>query len=299
MHRISIMDDKNMTMKKTLTSTLLGLALLLVASTASAQEFSQGVRAGGLGEAYTAVASGVSGIYHNPAGIARSVMYEFGGSFEYTESGSVLNATVVDSKTNPALAAGVGYSYFFGRDEAADIKGHDIRLALGVPIVPDRISIGLGGRYLLIDAGDVELMNGFTLDAGTLVKVTDQFHVGVVGQNLIDECDKIGCESVAPTTISGGLAFGSDVGFILSGDIGFDLTSKEDEVSLKYAVGAEYMAVSVPLRIGFERTDVIDQSLLTFGAGWRSKSAGFDAAYQIDVAHTDSMFFLGSFSIYL
>lgn len=285
-------------MKRGLSALFAVIVAILVATPATAQEFTEGVRSAGMGEAFTATATGTSGIYHNPAGIARAAMYELDATFEYADTGSILNASVADSKTNPAVGAGVGYSYFFGRDLAEDISGHDIRLALGVPVVPDRISLGIGGRYLILDQGEVELMNGITLDAGAIFKVINGVHLGVVGKNLIEQCERELCKSVAPTVISGGFSFGSDVGLTVSGDIGFDITSEED-VSLQFNAGLEYIAVVVPLRVGFQRTDAVDQSLLTFGLGWRSRAAGFDVAYQLDLVDTESMYFLGSFSIYL
>ncbi|MEZ4458470.1 MAG: hypothetical protein R3E66_01830 [bacterium] len=92
----------------------------------------------------------------------------------------MLNASISDSKTNPGLGAGVGCSYFIGRDDFESITGHDIRLSIGVPVVPDRVALGVGGRYLKFNDGDVELLNGFTLDAGAIVKVTEGLHFGVV-----------------------------------------------------------------------------------------------------------------------
>src|SRR5690554_6950857 len=129
-------------------------------------------RSQGMGEAFTSIANGTGGIYQNPAGVARSVMYSVDGLFEYTPSGTILNASIVDSKTNPSLAAGAGYSYFFGRDELSHLTGHDIRLALGVPVVPDRVAIGVGGRYMIMTdssgSKDDIFIKGFTLDAGLI-----------------------------------------------------------------------------------------------------------------------------------
>lgn len=280
------------------TRILIALAILSWANLASAQEFTDGVRSGGMGDAFTAVAEGTSGIYHNPAGIARATLYAIDGIFEYNPTGSVLNASVSDSRTNPNLAAGVGYSYHIGRDAADGIDGHDIRLALAVPVVPDRVAIGVGGRYLIVKDNDVELMNGFTLDAGAIFKVTEGFHLGVVGKNLVDQCDKIECASIAPLTIAGGASFATNFGLVLAGDVGFDLTTTDD-TAIEFAFGAEYLAVMVPLRVGFERKDAVDTSMLTFGAGWRSKAAGFDVGYQLDLANTERMIFMGSFAIYL
>lgn len=268
-----------------------------VPSVAFAQDLTSGTRPAGMGEAYTALADGAAGIHHNPAGIARSVMYAIDATFEYNPTGSVLNASVSDSKTNPALGAGFSYSYFIGRDENEDLGGHDMRLGLAVPVVPDRVALGVSGRYLKFTDGDVEAINGFTLDAGAIVKAAEGLHFGISGQNLIDPCTKVGCELVAPTTITGGLAFNTSI-LTVTGDVGVDVTS-QDDASLLYGIGAEFLLQTVPLRAGFERVDSLDQSNLTFGAGWRTTAAGFDLGYKVDLQNTDNMVFIGSFSIYL
>lgn len=274
----------------------LGL-VLLIPSLVSAQQLTKGTRPAGMGDAVTATADGANAIQHNPAGIARSVMYAIEGTFEYNPSGSVLNASVSDSKTNPALGAGVSYSYFIGRDKNEDLTGHDIRVGLGVPVVPDRVALGVSGRYLKFNDGDVEVLNGFTLDAGAIIKVTKGLHLGVAGQNLINPCSLDRCQSVAPTTVTGGMGFTADI-FTFSGDVGVDLTSQE-KASMLFGGGIEVLLDAVPLRAGFERIDSSDTSNLTFGAGWRTSAAGFDVGYKLNLQNTDDMIFLGSFSIYL
>lgn len=286
-------------------------ALALASSVAQAQDFTQSVRSAGMGEAFTAVATGTSAIYHNPAGAARLVMYSLDAAYEYTPTGNVLSAAIVDSKTNPSIAAGVGYAYYFGRDED-DVNGHDIRLGLAIPVLPDRISVGVGGRYLLVkdtiietnadgeeEQTDVQLMNGPTLDAGIMVKATDQLHFGVAGQNLIEQCEKVQCAHVAPTMVTGGAAFGSEIGLVLSGDIGVNLTAAPDP-KLEAGAGVEYMIQQVvPIRAGYQYRGALEQHLLTFGAGWRSPAAGVDLGYQLDLNDTSQMFFMGSFSVYM
>lgn len=297
---------------------LAGFATALCASTASAQEFSQGVRSGGMGEAFTSVASGTDAIYHNPAGAARAVMYSVEAGYEYTPTGNVLSASVIDSKTNPNVAAGIGYGFYFGRDDD-DVRGHDIRLGLAVPVLPDRISVGVGGRWLIVSdtvlqenaegeevRTDVQLMNGPTLDAGIMFKATSQFHFGISGQNLIPQCSKAACAGVAPQLITGGASFATESGITISGDVGIDLSTRAElggentDPALDAGGGAEYLIGGVvPLRAGYQYKGGFDQHLLTFGAGWRSQVAGVDLGYQLDLEDSSNMYFMGSFSIYM
>lgn len=262
------------------------------------------VRAAGMGEAFTSIANGTGGIYHNPAGVARAVMYSVDGLFEYTPSGTILNASIVDSKTNPSLAAGAGYSYFFGRDELSHLTGHDIRLALGIPVVPDRVAIGVGGRYLIMTdssgAKDDQLIKGFTLDAGLIFRLADMLHLGFAGKNLINVCDDDPrCRGLAPTTVTGGLSLGRETSFMLSADVGFDLTTRED-AALNVGVGAEYLISGIiPIRAGFMHRGAIEHNYITFGGGWRSSAAGVDLSYQHDLQNSSEVGYIaGSFSLY-
>lgn len=276
------------------------VAALLVPGVAGAQDFTEGVRPLGMGEAYTAVASGTGALYHNPAGIARNLMYAVEGTYEYNPFGSVLNAAVVDSKTNPDVAAGVSYSYFFGRGDFSEVSGHDFRLGLALPVVPERVSVGVAGRYLITEADGVETIRGFTLDAGVLFRPANQLHVGVAGRNLIDVCpeDEF-CAGVAPTIISGGLGFGDDTTFMLSADVGADLTTDPDGAALLVEAGAEFLAGGVfPLRAGFQHNAALDANYATGGLGWRSETAGVDLGARIDTGDADNLWINGSFSVY-
>lgn len=290
---------------------LIALGVVAVATPASAQEFSQGVRSAGMGEAFTSVATGTSAIFHNPAGAARVPMYSLDAGYEYTPEGNVLSASVLDSKTNSSIAAGIGYGHYFGRGDN-DIRGHDFRLALALPVVPDKISVGLGGRWLLIKdtetlpnaegdpvPTDVQLMNGPTIDAGIMFRVSKAVHFGVAAQNLIDQCKKAACRTLAPTLISGGGSLALEFGLLMSADAGVDLTTA-DKPAPDLGVGAEYViAKMVPVRAGYQYRGGLEQHLLTLGLGWTSTSAGVDFGYQLDLEDTSKMFFMGSFSIYL
>lgn len=281
------------------------IAGLLVAQTAFAQEFTKGARPAGMGQAYTGVAEGTSAMYFNPGGVASKMMYQAEGLYEYTPTGSVLNASIIDSKTNPDVAAGLAYSYHFGNGDHSGLSGHDVRLAIALPALPERISIGVGGRYMNVkedipDEGTVEIINGFTLDAGALFRVSEMVQFGVAGKNLLNICNKdAACSTVAPTTVAGGLSIGDNRSFILAVDGGADLTSDPDSVHPFFQGGAEYFAGGVvPLRVGYQRLQFGERNMITAGLGLRLKTAGIDAGFRMDLSDNDYYFINTSVSLF-
>ena len=265
----------------------LSLSLLLtlaLPALASAQDFAKGARPMGMGEAFNAISTGTAGVYNNPAGIARAILFGVEGSYTYTPTGNLLSAAIVDSKTNPAITAGLGVGYYFDRqrDNGDDITALDFRLPLAMPIVPEKISVGLGLRYLSISNKDIETLSGLTLDAGALFQIVDGLHVGVAVKNIIDPCETASrCAGIVPLTVGGGVSYGSiEQAFVISGDVNYDL-SGVDGAGLNFALGGEYLVENmIPVRLGFKREALPNSNIVTVGAGWRSKTAGLDASYQ-------------------
>lgn len=273
----------------------------LASAQAVAQEFSEGARPAGLGQAYTAVGTGPAGVFHNPAGIARAVMFSMEGSFEYTPTGSVLTAGVVDSKTNPDLGAGVAYSYFLGRGDSSQIKGHDIHLALAIPVLPDRISLGVGGRWLITENAGVQTINQPTVSAGAIFRASDLVHLGVAAKNLIDVCgESQACQGVAPTKIAFGASLGDQTTYVVSTDVELDLTSDPDAVAFEVDAGAEYLVSDVvPIRIGYQYEGLDASNWLGGGLGWRSAGAGVDTGFRVDLGESSRFYVVASLSLYL
>ena len=274
-------------MNRHLTS-LFVAAVLLVAwagEAAAQQQYIEGARPTGMAGAYTAVGTGPSGIFHNPAGIATARMYAMSGTYAYTPTNNILNASVVDSQTNPKLSAGAAYSYLFAHEKGEDPSGHDIRLALAVPILPNIMSIGLGGRYAILKQGDSELARGFTMDAGLLFQIVEQFQIGVAAQNLIDICEQqVRCRGITPMTLAGGLAYGKSTAFRLSGDVELDLDTEADDINFRYELGGEYMiAGSFPVRLGYQHREIGRTNHLTGGFGWRENRFGLDASTNVNL----------------
>ncbi|MFW5966286.1 MAG: hypothetical protein ACOCV2_02155 [Persicimonas sp.] len=280
-------------------------ASLLVATQAFAQEdmLADGVRPTGMGLAYTSVASGSPGLFHNPGGITANVMYQAEGTFEYNPSGSVLTGAVVDSKTNQNVGGGAAYSYFIGRGDLDEVSGHDVRLGVGLPVVPEQVSVGASLRYLHLKdeaAEDEPFMQGFSVDAGVVLRPHELVRFGVAGQNLIDLCeDPDVCAGVMPTKISGGAAVGDEAEYLLSVDGGVDISSDPDGVHPFAEVGGEYFAGgAVPVRAGYQWIPSLDRHVLTGGLGVRVEQAGLDFGFRVDPSDPEYAFFNGSVSVY-
>jgi len=268
--------------------------------TGLAQDFVAGARPTGSAGAYTSVATGPSGIYHNPAGIPFARMYAGAGTYQYQSSESILNATLVDSKTNPKVTAGAGYSYLASHGDADSRSGHDLRLALAVPAIGNRFSVGVGGRYLTLDRDDTEFARGFTLDGGVIVRITDNFHAGVAGKNLLEICDRqVRCRGAAPRILAGGLSYGRSTAFQLAADLEADLNSDPDDVHFDIEIGGEYLAAgTVPIRLGFRRETADSTNHVTTGLGWRSTQFGADAGVDFDLDELSGVTASVTFAIY-
>ncbi|MFB6262074.1 MAG: hypothetical protein ABEL76_00425 [Bradymonadaceae bacterium] len=269
-------------------------------TTGSRFDFATGARPLGMSGTYNAVGTGAAGLYHNPAGIAAANMYSLNGTYEFTPSTNVLSASIVDSKTNSNIAAGVGYSYLLGRSELSNSFGHDIRLALAIPAVPDRVSVGVEGRYAILNTDGTELARGFTMEAGFLFRIVDKLKLGVVGRNLIDICDRPRvCRTVTPLTMAGGLAYGEGSPFTATADVEVDLGSEEDQVNLRYQIGGEYLvAGSVPIRVGYEHKTFTETDHVSLGAGWRASRFGIDIAGQMEIQDPEALRISSSFAVY-
>ncbi len=271
-----------------------------LAAEAHAQQFVEGARPTGMGGAYTAVGTGASGMYHNPAGIATARMYAIAGTYAYTPAGNLLNASIVDSKTNPNIAAQAGYSYLIGHDDARDPSGHDIRLALAVPALPERVSIGLSGRYLILERDGTEFARGFTLDAGFLFQIVESFHAGLVGKNLIDICQQPErCRGAVPMNVGAGVAYGKTTPFHISADFVADIGSRPEGVAYEIDAGAEYMiGGSFPIRAGYRHRTLQDSHRVSAGFGWRESRFGLDAGANMDLADPASVTVSTTASVY-
>ncbi|MEL6180830.1 MAG: hypothetical protein AAFS10_17855 [Myxococcota bacterium] len=278
--------------KPTLLSALLLASLVLaMATSAQAQGRTDGARSLSLASSFIANGSGNSALYHNPAGIATSMMYTIEGSYLYAPDMNTFNASIVDSKLNPQLAGGVAYSYESSTDNDAELDGHDIRVALGSQLIQGRLVGGLSGRYLNYTSGDDSIANGFTLDIGAVLRITDGLFIGASGNNLINVCERNdpGCPpTLTPRTVGGGLSFGSPLGIQLSADVRRDLTDGTEDTWI-YASGLElFTAQMFALRGGYRFLQGPGDHIAAGGFGIKSQSFGLDLGYQYNFGLEES-----------
>ena len=123
------------------------------------------MRTMGMGEAFAGAGSGTGSLHHNPASILASPIYEgqLGYQRGFEADMNAIGISLADAKTNPTVAAGVAYSFGFGRDPGLQaifdeneslsgtnnrVRDHDVRGSLAFPLVPQSLSIGAGIRYI-------------------------------------------------------------------------------------------------------------------------------------------------------
>ncbi len=211
-----------------------------------------------------------SALIYNPAGMSRSFLYA--AEFAYFRAGpsdvNGLSLNVVDSKTQPRLAAGMSYGLHFTDDGTEpEEAGHDVRLGFAHPAIQDTLNLGATLRYLSIEQttnGQTEpFPEGFTMDLGLLLSPSSEFHIGLTAHNLIDlDNPKV------PRRAGGGIAYtGANV--TLDVDALVDFSSYLDTPKPVVAGGFELLlAGSVPLRGGFTYDGAVEQKWVSGGLGF-------------------------------
>ena len=282
----------------------------------------QNVRARSLGSAYIGGGSGNGALYANPAGLVTTALYSLQGGYQHLtlRSGNAIHASIVDSKTNGALAAGFAYSFGFspGEDDSDqdNVRDHDIRAGVAVPLVPQTLALGVAGHFTARSRGRIATedgnttdltLRGVTADVGLMAAFNGMFSIGIVGKNLfsVDEARDLR------------RGIGSGVGLFLGsfhleaeyrGDYRHSITrligSGEDAQSETLvpgdfghgvAVGVEYVVSQVPLRLGFSRLP-FDDNRIAAGLGYRSTVFGLDAGFEQNLSNSDDRVFSFSFS---
>jgi len=278
------------------------LAFMFLVNEASAREDGASVRALGMGDAVQASGIGTSGLFFNPAGMALMMQYVIETGYSYTNSitGHVFNVSVVDSSTNPSMAAGFAYSYVNseipGGSSPIERNGHLFRGALATGFRDKTFSLYVGGglKYLSLDRGEAKGVSAATFDAGAVVGVNDQFFIGVAGQNLVD----INKEE-APRLLSAGASFRYET---LTGSFGAIIDFDSDvETAAQYMFGLEFIAMdTIAVRAGFQMDRVgQDENRVTAGIGYISRYVGFDVGYMQDIKTAENYLIASAIKFFL
>ena len=270
-----------------------------------AQEHMTGTRPMGMGEAFIAGAAGADAIYHNPAGVGNAIMFAIEGSYtrDVLPEMDILNVSVLDSKTNQSVAAGIAFTWETADPEGqAEWEAYHVRVGLAVPVVERRLLLGLGGRYMKITSGSQELASDFTFDVGTVFHLSDMFSFGVVGYNLLSTGSS---DKLAPIGLGIGASFNYGYAFLVSAEIRFDFTSKENaskenETTKKYNVGAEYLISNiVPIRAGYQYDELSENSYISAGLGFRDKVGAIDLCYRQNIDNSEEKLLSISLQLFL
>lgn len=281
---------------------LIVFATLAVATLAAAPVVAQSEmrnpRAVGMGEAYAGGGNASGAIFHNPAGIITAGVYEglAGWQLSGEPDGNAIGVQIVDSKTNPNVAAAASWSYVFANGDedtrADDVRDHHFRGALAFPVVPQRLSLGLGARYTSVrtgwslgsdgteNGGEAERAKPFTFDAGLMASLSRNFILGASFQNILQPDD-----AIEGRRYNAGVGVYFDalhVELAYAGEA--SLTSNETGHGVR--AGLEYTLGPAPLRAGFSRDGLSEQNYVHGGIGYRSRTFGMDLALQQNVSGT-------------
>jgi hypothetical protein len=240
-----------------------------------------------MGNAVRAASFGTSGLYFNPAGMSQIYQYaiETGYSYSDWKSGHVFHVSVIDSKTNQNLGAGVGYSYLWnefpkaGEDPAVTRSGHLIRAAISGGAQYDfiRLMIGGGLKYCDIKRSDDFSLTSTNFDVGAIIGLFDQFFIGVVGYNILNRKNP-----EMPIGLGTGAAF-KYMNFLLSFDALLDFKTTEKK-KINYMFGTEYIFFQIiSIRAGFKMDGLLEKDSASAGIGYISDLFGLDIGYMQDI----------------
>jgi hypothetical protein len=282
-------------------------------------------RSAAMGGANRALGYGTSAVFLNPAALAETRVYHIDAMSEITPETRrwVVGGVVADSVTS-RLA---GSFSILGTPIAMDPGGIkrsflDMRLALAFPIT-DRFIVGLTGRYLkvtqsgnalptfgfgandkvsggLVDGSSdstpkdrFALVNGFTLDAGLIIKPTDSLYIAAVGQNLT-----YANNGFMPLTVGGGIGYGGDA-FSIEVD-GLADVSSWMKPTARIMAGAEYKVVGiVPIRAGYRYDQGAKLSTLSLGTGYLGDVFSVEAAVKRTLSNPGATTIFFSVSYFL
>jgi len=262
-------------------------------------------RSVGMGGAQTALGTGTTALYLNPANLPFARVYHFEGIAAISPDArrQTYGGGIADSSTS-RLAGGIGGAWSQLDPDGIHRSWTDLRLALAYPL-SDKIGLGVTGRYLRASQsvstgpfgadgvsdgtrGD-PIFNAFTFDAGLTVAPANGLQIGVVGKNLTNPGT-----SLAPTTLAGGVGYATSQ-FAIEGDALADFTTWRS-TRARFMVGGEvFLADHFPLRAGYRYDDGQHAHAVSGGVGYVDKKWSFELSVRRDVSaeHPMTLFVAG------
>ena len=220
-----------------------------------------GARATGMGGAYTAVADDGSATFYNPAGLADP-------GFAYTYGNPDSEHKTVDGTFQFLKLGYVGYASWNMKDSSNDEVSAS---CLGFGSRSGWLNWGINYKDLGWTVSGLDY-HGWSSDIGFLARITPQFKIGLVAQDVLTS-------QATLVPASGRLGFGFkpfDGSLILAGDVEYQNTSQT------YGhLGIEMnVAEGLALRVGLDRGETTSGLSLDFGAFEFDYAALFSQAGQ-------------------
>ncbi|MBA3065742.1 UPF0164 family protein [bacterium] len=262
-------------------------------------KISPGARAVGMGGAYTAVASDISALYYNPAGIGNISQMQIGathtewlGDIKYDFAGGII----------PTQRGSIGVSAIYlttgeieGRDESrnktGDFYSSDLAVMFsGARQLNTNTQLGANVKLLRQTIAD-ETADGIAFDIGGTRKVSGKMSLGMAVRNLGPKMKFIDEKYSLPLSITAGTSYRIVGAFNLAMDISYEPVDKKRTVSF----GTEFWPMHFfALRAGylFQAVETLyssDSSLSNnkiseqngLGGGIGIKVLGYDLDYAI------------------
>jgi outer membrane protein OmpA-like peptidoglycan-associated protein len=251
-----------------------------------------GARALGMGGAFVAVANDLTAGYWNPAGLTWTRGWQVGGMFtggmdvdrKFNQIGFArnagwgaygfnwLNAGMTDIDQYDGLGAHVG---------TFDFSDNAFMLSLAKQW--DIASFGITGKYLhegvgaSVAAGADDAINGYGIDLGFGLQLTDAVRFGLNVQDIAGKLGTVDEVQDIPTDLRAGFAVWPIQGLTAA----FDVEKVQDEEDWKFHLGGEYR---IPLNedLGAAVRAGLNDGHFAAGLGFRVRFLDFDYAYVND-----------------
>ncbi len=259
--------------------------LLLVGAPALAQDEIQTGQVIATGGAAAAHGNNNGGLSVNPAtvGLTRRYAMDIAGGFWDGRDWRV-GVVAVDNLTTKGFAMGVGYQHWRASHELSseELPGwittgddlpskrsfHNITLAMAIPVVEDRFSIGVSGSLMLIDHAILGSKTSGDLEAGIAGRPTEKWALGLAVRNILPRYF-VTDQSIG---IVGGTRYAwNDITSVML-DVDVPLTAV-DGVPLSVRGGAEFGQDLRQLGIGYRFEGPTEEHWITAGAGMYSDTA--------------------------